>query len=279
VSVDGTAKLGDLRRWAASASIMVLAHGGIAAAMVHWRQPADSFEPAAAIVVHFAPVPIAPAALQTEVPPGPEQIASEASPSKPSEFVEHQIEEKVEQKIEAKLEIAPLLESKPPEQPMQLPIAPDPEVAIALPPPRQESLDRSQLLEPRPPAPLTLAPQALPVETAPLAAAPDQAPFTPSDSNALVSWQKQIVLLLERNKRYPAAAQARREQGVAQVVFSLDRQGRVLDSRIQRSSGAALLDEEAVALIRRAQPFPPWPARGFSGERVLLTVPIRFNLK
>jgi hypothetical protein len=43
VSVDGTFKLGDLRRWAASASIMVLAHGGIAAAMVHWRQPADSF--------------------------------------------------------------------------------------------------------------------------------------------------------------------------------------------------------------------------------------------
>ena len=93
------------------------------------------------------------------------------------------------------------------------------------------------------------------------------------------TWQKQIVALLERNKRYPAAAQSRREQGVAQVFFSLDRQGRVVDSRVVRSSGAAALDEEALALVRRAQPFPAWPAPEFPGERVDLTVPIRFNLK
>jgi TonB family protein len=40
-----------------------------------------------------------------------------------------------------------------------------------------------------------------------------------------------------------------------------------------------LLDEEALALIRRAQPFPPWPPREIRGEKVELTVPIRFNLK
>ncbi len=32
-------------------------------------------------------------------------------------------------------------------------------------------------------------------------------------------------------------------------------------------------------LAARAQPFPAWPAREFPGERVDLTVPIRFNLK
>jgi protein TonB len=41
---------------------------------------------------------------------------------------------------------------------------------------------------------------------------------------------------------------------------------------------ARALDEEALALLRRAQPFPA-PPRELPGERVDLTVPIRFNLK
>jgi periplasmic protein TonB len=92
------------------------------------------------------------------------------------------------------------------------------------------------------------------------------------------TWKTQVVALLERNKRYPESAQSRRQEGVAQIFFSLDRQGRVIDSRVVRSSGASALDEEALALLRRAQPFPPPPPE-LSGQRVDLTVPIRFNLK
>ena len=92
------------------------------------------------------------------------------------------------------------------------------------------------------------------------------------------AWQTQVVTRLERNKRYPPAAQSRREQGVAQLFFSLDRQGRLIESRVVRSSGAALLDQEALALLRRAQPFPPPPPQ-LTGDRVGVTVPIRFNIK
>ncbi len=69
----------------------------------------------------------------------------------------------------------------------------------------------------------------------------------------------------------------RGEHGVAQVFFTLDRQGRVLESRVLQSSGAAALDAEALALLQRAQPFPAPPAE-LRGERVNVTVPIRFNL-
>jgi protein TonB len=86
------------------------------------------------------------------------------------------------------------------------------------------------------------------------------------------------VTLLERNKRYPPAARSRRQQGVAQLFFSLDRHGHVTESRVLRSSGATTLDQEALALLRRAQPFPPPPPE-LTGERVGVTVPIRFNLK
>jgi hypothetical protein len=47
---------------------------------------------------------------------------------------------------------------------------------------------------------------------------------------------------------------------------------------VQISSGVTALDEEAVALLRRAQPFPQPPPE-ILGERVYLTVPIRFNLR
>jgi protein TonB len=92
------------------------------------------------------------------------------------------------------------------------------------------------------------------------------------------TWKMHILALLERNKHYPEAAQSRRQEGVAQVFFSIDRQGRVINSRLVRSSGASTLDDEALALLRRAEPFPPPPPE-LPGARVDLTVPIRFNLR
>jgi protein TonB len=164
-----------------------------------------------------------------------------------------------------------LVEEPPPE------VKPAPNSEVAIPPPEAKPEILKQQ-EPRPPAPMTSAPQAIPEHTAAIPAAPIQGQIVPTTSNAVPTWKTQVVALLERNKRYPEAAQSRREQGVAQVFFSLDRQGRVIGSRVVRSSGASALDEEALALLRRAQPFPP-PPRELPGKRVDLTVPIRFNLK
>ena len=254
----------DLRRWAISAAIVVLAHGAIAAGMVTWREEIEPAEPAAAIVVEFAPLPVAPAAPPTDIAPGPEQVMSEASPERPVEHVED------EQKIEEKL-VSKAVEEPPPE----IKPAPNPEVAIE--PPKQE-VAKLQPQEPRTPAPTTSAPQALPEENAAVPAAPMQGRLTPTPSNAVPTWKTHILALLERNKRYPEAAQSRHQEGVAQVFFSLDRQGRVINSRVVRSSGAGALDDEALALLRRAEPFPPPPPE-LPGARVDLMVPIRFNLR
>jgi periplasmic protein TonB len=100
----------------------------------------------------------------------------------------------------------------------------------------------------------------------------------PRSSNAVPTWSSRIVAQLERYKRYPPEAQSRGEHGVAQIFFTLDRNGRVLNSRVVQSSGAAALDAEALALLQRAQPFPAPPVE-LPGAQVNLTVPIRFNLK
>src|SRR5262249_59356070 len=99
-----------------------------------------------------------------------------------------------------------------------------------------------------------------------LPAAPTQGRITPQNSSALATWRSQIVAVIERNKHYPETSARRGEQGGTQVFFSLDRQGRVIDSRVVRSSGASALDEEALALFRRAPPFPP-AAPGNRGAR------------
>jgi protein TonB len=92
------------------------------------------------------------------------------------------------------------------------------------------------------------------------------------------SWQTGLMRQLQRYKRYPAAAQSHKEEGVVLLSFSLDRSGHVLAHGIARSSGHADLDDEVMAMIMRAEPLPSFPP-SMTQERVDLTVPIRFSLR
>ncbi len=101
------------------------------------------------------------------------------------------------------------------------------------------------------------------------------APPAASASSAAHTWEGRILAHLESRKRYPAEARARRLQGVAYINFIMDRQGRVLSSKLERSSGHPALDREALALLQRAQPLPAPPPET-RGERITLTVPVDF---
>ena len=85
-----------------------------------------------------------------------------------------------------------------------------------------------------------------------------------SNARSSVSWQNSVVLHLNRHKRYPATARMNDMQGDVNVRFSMDRSGQLMASQVVRSSGFALLDEEALELLKRASPLPrppPWPCR------------------
>ena len=239
----------ELPRWFISGAAVVLAHAAAVGALLQWQEPIDPVDTSSAIVIELAPIPVAPSATQNDLPPGPEQFQADSTPQQPVERREEKID-----KIEE---------------------APNPDVALAPPKPAPEP---PKPQETRPPAPTTSAPQAVPVPKSAVAAAPALGPQNARQSRAIPAWTNEVIGLIERNKRYPARAQARGQHGEAQVVFSLDRDGRVLDSRIARSSGSAALDEEALALVQRAQPFPPAPPE-VPGARISLTVPIRFNIR
>jgi protein TonB len=60
--------------------------------------------------------------------------------------------------------------------------------------------------------------------------------------------------------------------------FAMDREGHVLAHRLERGSGADLLDEEVLAMIERAQQLPAVPPE-VAGDRLEFVVPIQFVLR
>jgi protein TonB len=57
----------------------------------------------------------------------------------------------------------------------------------------------------------------------------------------------------------------------------MDKDGKVLSFDIAKSSGRPALDEEANALIQRAQPLPAIPS-GYGKDQINAVVPIEFSL-
>ena len=94
----------------------------------------------------------------------------------------------------------------------------------------------------------------------------------------LSSYQAQVLAHLQRFRSYPEAARSRGITGVTAVRFALGNGGQVLSVSLARGSGASILDEAALAMVRRASPFPPFPA-GLNRVRMDLAAPVRFDLR
>lgn len=77
-------------------------------------------------------------------------------------------------------------------------------------------------------------------------------------------------------KQYPDAARRQHLQGTVNLWFRLGRDGKVLAVHVENSSGAQLLDAEAVAAIERAQPLPAIP--GSLPDSIAVLMPINFAL-
>lgn len=237
--------------WLSSLLIVVLAY---AAPLVWWfmpqQTPGVSAPPPAAMVVELAPAPVAPAS-QPDMPPGPEQ--AETPPPKP----------------EPKPEPEP--PPPPPEVKPEVALKPKPE-PVAEP---VEELEETPLEDE--PQSVASAPADAPQEDD-IAAAPNQGVSVPTvNANAIPTWQNSLMLKLNEAKRYPTRARRSRQEGVSYLRFTMDRDGNVLAKSLERSAGYALLDEETLALIDRAQPLPKPPPE-MKGEQLEFVVPVEFFL-
>jgi TonB family protein len=91
------------------------------------------------------------------------------------------------------------------------------------------------------------------------------------------SFLGRLLAQLNRFKQYPRAARQARIEGVVMLHFVMDADGKVLSFEIAKSSGRPVLDNEALALIQRAQPLPRLPA-DFPTRTLDAVVPIEFSL-
>jgi TonB family protein len=92
------------------------------------------------------------------------------------------------------------------------------------------------------------------------------------------SYQAEVLAHLQRYRVYPPEARNRGITGTAMVRFALASNGGVMSASLGRSSGAEILDEAALSMVRRASPFPPIPP-GLGRSHMDFAAPIRFDLR
>jgi len=68
------------------------------------------------------------------------------------------------------------------------------------------------------------------------------------------------------------------DQGVAVVTLTIDRSSRILTAVLTRSPGVEALDNQATAMLHRAEPLPAMRAE-MPGPSITLTLPVSFALR
>lgn len=263
--------------WVVGLSVAVAAHAGaVALALRAPAPPLPSPEPAPVVMMELAPAPAAPPSPQTYI---------QDSIDQPDPMVELETPPPLDEPpppVEPPPDVeTPVTDTLPEIEP--LPDLPPSEVAEPRPVRRPENLEVRREEEPEEkeaPKPEKKAP---PPQVASRVAAPEKAETaraaeTVAARGSSVSparWQSQLMAHLERRKRYPSAARARREEGTVQVRFSIDARGNVLTASVVRSSGHPALDEAVLDLMRRASPVPAPPP----DAPKTITAPVRFNIR
>lgn len=83
-----------------------------------------------------------------------------------------------------------------------------------------------------------------------------------------------LVALVEKRKRYPKAARRAAMEGVTEVLFTVDKTGKITAASVSQASGKGPLDRECESLAVRLV----GTELGVSNPGLKLTVPIRFTL-
>lgn len=98
----------------------------------------------------------------------------------------------------------------------------------------------------------------------------EQMPEFPGGQNALIQY-------LSQNIRYPLIAKENKIQGRTLVSFIVEKDGKISNVQVLRSSGDMMLDREAMRVIRS---MPRWRPGYMKGQpvRVQYQIPITFKL-
>ena len=134
-----------------------------------------------------------------------------------------------------------------------------------------------------PPPEVVLQPPPRAIQASPPLAAPAPA-ATPApvaqkgSGDGRESFGSRLLAHINRFKQYPPAARKAHIEGSVMLHFVMDANGHVLQADIQKSSGRAVLDNEVLAMIHRAEPLPALPADYPTRTLDAVVGPIEFGL-
>ena len=252
----------DAFRWSLAAVVVLAAHLGIVAAYLALRPDPRDRAQAPVIAIEFAPMPVEPApaiaATPEMSPPLDEPEPPPPQPQSPPETQAMVAPEAEQPAVEVPPPPKPVPVEQPKKQPARVPEEQRHVKTVHEPPKKSSTATRAQSTR--------------------VATAPTSGPAAIGAREAESSWRSQVAAHLARYKRYPAEAEARHDTGTVRLSFTMDRSGRVLSRHIQGSSGSAVLDQEVLSMIARAQPLPAFPP-GMPQPRMTLVVPIRFSIR
>jgi len=236
-----------LLRWCSSLAIVLAVHGVLVSVALWWTArapvPPQALAPDA-LMVELAAAPEAPPVPPRALPPGPLMRQQKMAEPEPSP--------------------APMPE-------LTLPADDTAQTHATR---RREVVERAEATDTQDVA-QSLAPPSIQAQEATRYAAAQTVTGSPGDAAA--TWQARLLGHLQQFRRYPRQAERLRQQGVAYVRFSVDRQGNASHVRIGRSSGHPLLDEETLATVQRGSPLPA-PPSDVEGDPVEVMVPVEFFL-
>lgn len=197
--------------------------------------------------------------------------------------------EKMVKPPELIIELAP----PKPEPPTPAPIKPPEPIKPKVVPPPQAKPTPQQIVkpvntpqpisEPPPPAVIAVAPkaEAPPTFVAPTPEPPKPAPVQTVSQVDIDAARNQYGSALSReiakHINYPGIATQRGWQGVVEIDFQLDGNGKILSQKIRRGSGYDVLDKQALEMVRKSN-FPTPPEVLKSGA-FNVTVPVSFRLE
>jgi protein TonB len=101
-------------------------------------------------------------------------------------------------------------------------------------------------------------------------------PFRAPARQRMSAFQRALETHIALYRRYPEVARQARMQGTVQVLFSMRRDGSILDVWIRASSGQRVLDDAAMETIRLAQPLPRIPPE--FPDRLTILMPVAFGM-
>jgi len=249
------------RLWLFAAVAALALHlGGAALAVAHLRNVDDDDSlgaPAIEIGLELASTK----SEQTDLPPGPEQDESVASPALPEQKAEVKEtdlpKDQPTEEAEADRMVTPNIVKKPIEE--------EEKIAKVETQASQESVQSEAsampTLDNAPKAQRSVAPAIGTGETA---------------RRARVTWEKELMAHFNRHKRYPSERESKAAE--ITVTFELDRMGHVLSASVVKGSGDPVFDQAALSMLHRSDPVPrPPPLVADQGLR--FTLPVNFTVK